>query len=112
MAVIIFITNFEWYPYELVSVLLIFIAVSVPPLLKSKTFGKTVSFINNGTFALYLIHPIAMNAASKIWYKCGFSNNVLYIIYLYVFCLSASYFIYYIGIIRLERLVQNKIKMK
>lgn len=107
-TLILFITDFKWYSYELVSVILIFIAVFVPPLLQQKISVKMISFISYGTFTLYLIHPIALKVAPKIWHKCGFSNNIFYIIYLIAFSLCTAYFIYYCGIRKIEKIVFDK----
>lgn len=112
ITVILFMTDFKWYPYELVSVILIFIAVSVPPLFKQKLSVKIVSYISNGTFTLYLIHPIVLRIAPKIWHKCGFSDNIFYIFYLFVASICAAYFIYYFGIKKIEKIIADKVYQK
>lgn len=109
ITAILFITDLKWYPYEFVSVILIFIAVSVPPLLRQKISVKIVSFISNGTFALYLIHPVVLRIAPKIWHKCGFSNNIFYVLYLFASSIGAVYFIYYWGIKKMEKFIFDRV---
>lgn len=112
ITTILIITRFEWYQYEFVFVLFIFTAVSMPPLLNNEMLSKIVSLISNGSFALYLIHPIILIVATSIWHKLGISNKLLYVIICYILCISVSYFIYYLGIVKIEKYVQKKVYNK
>ncbi|RKI92757.1 acyltransferase [Parablautia intestinalis] len=112
ITILLIVTRFEWYPFEFIFVIFIYIAIAMPPLTHSNIVSKFISIISNGSFALYLIHPIVLIIASDIWQKCGIHNKWIYTLYLYFFCISVSYCIYYLGIIKIENYIQQKVYNK
>lgn len=109
ITIILIVTRFEWYQFEFIFVLLIYISISMAPLTHNKILNKFISIASNGSFALYLIHPIVLIVASAIWQSCGIFNKWFYALYLYISCIGVSYCIYYFGIIRIERYIKRKV---
>ena len=91
------------YPYELLFMLIILAAVSFDPIIENRVLLKVISIISKGSFALYLIHPMILQIATKVWNRIGISNVILQTVYLYVTCIGVSYMLYYGIIIRIEK---------
>lgn len=107
-----------WYKYELCFVLLVLVAVSFdsvtgigPDVVRDK-LASLVTFVSRGSFALYLIHPLALPVAPMVWDVLGIQNNVLYTIYLYLVACVASYVVYYLLIAKAEKWAEKKFLMK
>ena len=106
MAMVV--TAFTWYQYELLSVLLILLAVSFNPITDNVRICKWLSAVSGGSFALYLVHPMVLQVAPSIWDKIGIGNKWLYIIYLYVLCIGIAYALYYLFISKIERYISGR----
>ena len=95
------------FPYECVFTVLVLIAVSFEDIVTNQRFVRIIHWISDGTFTLYLIHPIFFDWGSYIWEKIGLrsifngipAGKYVYTFYLFLFCVGFSYLIYF-GIIR------------
>lgn len=61
-----------------------------------------------GSFSLYLIHPMVLDIAPGIWKKFNNNSKMLYMIFQFILCIGMSYLINYGLIQKLEILVYNK----
>lgn len=96
------------YPYELLLILIRLIIVSFDSIVKNKKILIIITVISEGSFALYLIHPIVLQMAIKMWSKASANSVVLYAAYLYVVCIVTSYMVYYGIIAKIERAIIGK----
>lgn len=104
---VLIVTKLTVYPYELLFILVILIAVSFESTIKNEMMLKVISIISRGSFALYLIHPIVLQIATRVWNKAN-NSTILYAIYLYVMCIAISYILYYGVVIKIERMINDK----
>lgn len=111
VMIILIVTGFEWYQFELFFVLLLFAAVSMPPLCSNHKIQKWAIFMSSGSFALYLIHPIVLEIATIVLDRFELPK-LSYVICLYALCIGVSYSIYYFVIIRIEQLVKQRVYRK
>lgn len=107
VAIVLTITALSWYPYELLFVLFIGISVLSNPATDNNKICKYISRISEGSFALYLIHPMVLRIAPIIGRKIGIENRWLYMIYLYALCIGVTYILYYKFIVRIEKYLRN-----
>lgn len=108
ITMVLIVTDLSWHQFDLLFVLFVAIAVFSDPIVKNEKICKWISWISGGSFALYLIHPMVLEAAPIVWRRIGIDNQWLYAIYLYVLCIGATYILYYGFIIKIEKWVSGK----
>ena len=101
-------TSISWYQYELLFVLFLMLAIFLAPITDNKMIVYIISLLSDGSFALYLLHPILLWLASLTWKVIGVNNNKLYAIFLYIFSVCIAYVIYHYFIRKVEYLVTKK----
>ncbi len=107
IPVIMTISSFEWYSYELLFALMIAIAVKIPAIFKNPKICKVISWISDGSFTVYLTHPTVMAIEIIIWRLLGFENNIAHAVSLYIVCMVSAYLLYYLVISRVEKRIYN-----
>lgn len=108
IGIVLIMTSFGTYPYELLFTLLILVAVVSMPLINNSKMQKYISYVSKGTFALYLIHPLVLKVARGILKRIGIQNVILSEIYLFSLCIIVSYAIYYLIIYKIEQYCYQK----
>lgn len=108
---ILVVTGFGWYPYELFFTLLILIAVQLPAAVKNRKINNIIMYISQGSFCLYLIHPLVLRELPVWLWKLNISvSGIGYTFLLYLACIAASYLLYYGIIQKIEVKIAQKIK--
>lgn len=106
---LLIVLDFECYKYELVFTMMLFFATQLPNIVDDEKGKRILKCISRGTFALYLIHPMVLRIA-PVFYRKFFgrsASGVLYALYCYFTCFAISYFIYYVIVQKLEKVVQK-----
>lgn len=98
-------TALSWYPYELLSVVIVAVAVLLAPLTQNNKVCRIISWISGGSFTLYLIHYMILDVIRRTENDILAFSTVGRILYLYVMCFSVSYILYYLVIVRIEKAV-------
>lgn len=110
LLALLFCSQISWYKYEIVCVVFILIAVKLSSVTENKRICQIVKFFANSSFSLYLIHPIVLSIASKIWRLMGFQNAVLYSVYLSLGSIIVSALVYFLVIKKIEHIIQKKLE--
>ena len=108
---VLIVTQLNWYVYELLFMLLLFAAVELPPLSRSPALGRLASFLSDGSFALYLIHPMIFTVLPTAFLQLASFPRLAIMINAaiqYIVCILVTYTLYYLIISRLERVVYQR----
>lgn len=97
------VSSVDWYKFEIVFVVLAALSVLCKNITSNTTISKFISWLSNGSFTLYLIHPLVLVIAKRNWYKLGIENETIHGIVLYACCIAVSYFMHYCVISRIEK---------
>ena len=103
------ISSLQWYNYEIVFLALLALSVMSANITSIEPIKKAIIWLSNGSFTLYLIHPLVLAVEGRLWYKLEIWKESIHGVVLYISCISVSYLIYY-GII--HKLEQKLIKKK
>lgn len=112
IIIVLVITQFQYYAYECVFVLFVMVAVSCAPIFINPRICRVISYVSNGSFALYLIHPIFLQIEREI--RCletlKQANKSIYTLMIYIICIVLTYFIHYGCIVKVENAILKKLK--
>ncbi len=106
MLICLIASSLQWYRFEIVFLLLIAISCLSVNITSKEPIKKAIIWLSNGSFTLYLVHPLVIYVDGRLWYKLGILKESLHGIVLYMCCIFVAYFIYY-GIIRkIEQIIK------
>lgn len=103
VSILLIMTGFSKYSYELIFTLLILNAVSLKPFTHNLKICKWLICISKGTFTLYLIHPLVLKVVPGLLERMGMHNELLLKICLYILSVMGAYLVHYLIINKIER---------
>lgn len=95
MIITLILTNFEWYRWEIIFTIFLAMSLLQPPITEHRRICNIIQFISQGTFLLYLIHPVILRFFHLNATVFG-NITLIYSLYLYIVCFAITYFTYYI----------------
>lgn len=101
-GLLMILSQFKLYPYPIIFLLLINICIHSSEFIKNDRIKKALSFLSQGSFYLYLCHPILLAIFNLICNRIGI-NGILKAAILCIGIMSISYAVYYILIIPLDK---------
>lgn len=102
------VTKFLWYAFELLFMIMLTMMVCSPQWIKNDTIRKIISFLSKGSFWLYLIHPMILSFLPNLQWEASKVLKMVYIVFLTLLIVGASYVVYYCIVGKIEQYIENK----
>lgn len=107
--IVLLVTKFSWYPFELLFMIMVSVMVCSPQWTKDDKARQIISFLSKGSFLLYLIHPIILSFLPNLQWKESKVLKMGYMLFLALLTVGVSYVMYYCIVEKMEKYIRNRL---